>query len=65
MSGLTAGNSFSAPQWARDESHLFMAAADNRRNVIVDLTDESAPTRYFYDLCKLPPSIGERRAATG
>ncbi|WP_400997411.1 hypothetical protein [Agromyces sp. GXQ0307] len=32
-------------------------------NVIVDLTDESAPTRYFYDLCKLPPSIGERRAA--
>ncbi|WP_438853607.1 nucleoside/nucleotide kinase family protein [Agromyces sp. M3QZ16-3] len=32
-------------------------------NVIVDLTDESTPTRYFYDLCKLPPSIGERRAA--
>jgi hypothetical protein len=37
-------------------------------NVIVDATDESAPKRYFYDLCKLPPSIGERRpsaAATG
>lgn len=31
-------------------------------NVDVDVTDESAPTRYFYDLCKLPPSIGERRA---
>lgn len=32
-------------------------------NVVVDATDESAPKRYFYDLCKLPPSIGERRAA--
>ncbi|MFC9916996.1 hypothetical protein [Agromyces binzhouensis] len=31
-------------------------------NVIIDLTDEAAPTRYFYDLCRLPPSIGERRA---
>ena len=31
-------------------------------NVDVDVTDESAPSRYFYDLCKLPPSIGERRA---
>lgn len=30
-------------------------------NVIVDATDESAPKRYFYDLCKLPPSVGERR----
>jgi hypothetical protein len=30
-------------------------------NVIVDVTDESAPKRYFYDLCKLPPSVGERR----
>lgn len=33
-------------------------------NVDVDVTDESAPKRYFYDLCKLPPSFGERRAAT-
>ncbi|MDQ0893826.1 hypothetical protein [Agromyces ramosus] len=32
-------------------------------NVVVDATDESAPKRYFYDLCKLPPSFGERRAA--
>lgn len=32
-------------------------------NVDVDVTDESAPKRYFYDLCKLPPSVGERRAA--
>lgn len=32
-------------------------------NVVVDVTDESAPKRYFYDLCKLPPSFGERRAA--
>lgn len=32
-------------------------------NVIVDVTDESAPKRYFYDLCKLPPSVGERRGA--
>lgn len=29
-------------------------------NVIVDATDESAPKRYFYDLCRLPPSFGER-----
>ena len=34
-------------------------------NVNVDVTDESAPTRYFYDYCKLPPSFGERRASTG
>jgi hypothetical protein len=33
-------------------------------NVDVDVTDESAPKRYFYDLCKLPPSFGERRAAS-
>lgn len=32
-------------------------------NVIVDDTDESAPTRYFYDYCKLPPSFGDRRAS--
>jgi hypothetical protein len=30
-------------------------------NVIVDATVESAPKRYFYDACKLPPSVGERR----
>lgn len=33
-------------------------------NVDVDVTDEAAPKRYFYDLCKLPPSFGERRAAS-
>lgn len=33
-------------------------------NVIVDDTDESAPMRYFYDYCALPPSFGERRAST-
>jgi hypothetical protein len=32
-------------------------------NVDVDVTDESSPKRYFYDLCRLPPSFGERRAA--
>lgn len=31
-------------------------------NVIVDATDEAAPTRYFYDLCRLPASVGELRA---
>lgn len=31
-------------------------------DVIVDATDESAPKRYFYDLCRLPPSVGERPA---
>lgn len=30
-------------------------------NVIVDATDDAAPKRYFYDLCRLPPSVGERR----
>ena len=33
-------------------------------NVNVDVTDESAPTRYFYDYCAIPPSFGERRAST-
>ncbi|MGR0218479.1 hypothetical protein [Agromyces sp. ZXT2-6] len=33
-------------------------------NVDVDVTDESSPKRYFYDLCKLPPSVGERRTAS-
>ncbi|KZE93303.1 hypothetical protein AVP42_01918 [Agromyces sp. NDB4Y10] len=32
-------------------------------NVDVDVTDEDSPKRYFYDLCKLPPSFGERRPA--
>jgi hypothetical protein len=32
-------------------------------NVDVDVTDEESPKRYFYDLCKLPPAFGERRAA--
>jgi hypothetical protein len=33
-------------------------------NVNVDVTDESAPNRYFYDYCKLPASFGERRPST-
>lgn len=33
-------------------------------NVVVDDTDETAPTRYFYDYCRLPPSFGDRRAST-
>jgi len=38
MPGLNAaGNSFSAPQWARDGSHLFVAANENNRNFIIDL----------------------------
>ncbi|GAA1519403.1 hypothetical protein BJ978_001244 [Agromyces terreus] len=30
-------------------------------NVIVDATLESAPKRFFYDYCALPPSVGELR----
>ena len=30
-------------------------------HVIVDATLESAPKRYFYDYCALPPSVGELR----
>ena len=37
------------------------AAADGR-DVIVDVTDDEAPTRYFYDYCALPPSVGDRAA---
>ncbi len=33
-------------------------------NVNVDVTDEAAPSRYFYDYCALPPSFGERRPST-
>ncbi|WP_159599699.1 nucleoside/nucleotide kinase family protein [Agromyces humi] len=33
-------------------------------NVNVDVTDEAAPKRYFYDYCAIPPSFGERRAST-
>ncbi|SEB90836.1 hypothetical protein SAMN04489806_2098 [Paramicrobacterium humi] len=29
-------------------------------NLIVDASDESGLTDYYYDLCKLPPSFGER-----
>ena len=32
-------------------------------NVNVDVTDESGPSRYFYDYCAIPPSFGERRAS--
>ena len=31
-------------------------------SVIVDVTDDDAPTRYFYDYCALPPSVGDRAA---
>jgi hypothetical protein len=30
-------------------------------NVIVDTTIESAPKRFFYDYCALPPSVGDLR----
>ena len=33
-------------------------------NVNVDVTDESAPTRFFYDYCRLPSNFGERRPST-
>ena len=33
-------------------------------NVNVDITDEAAPKRHFYDYCALPPSFGERRPVT-
>jgi hypothetical protein len=33
-------------------------------NVNVDVSDEAAPKRYFYDYCAIPPSFGERRAST-
>ena len=29
-------------------------------SVIVDVTDDDAPLRYFYDYCALPPSVGDR-----
>lgn len=29
-------------------------------NVIVDLSDEGAPSRYFYDYCAIPPSVNRR-----
>ncbi|GAA1798304.1 hypothetical protein [Agromyces neolithicus] len=29
-------------------------------SVIVDVTDDDAPLRYFYDYCALPPSAGDR-----
>lgn len=44
--------------WVLAEDELPHASV----NVIVDATDESAPKRYFYDLCRLPPSVGERTA---
>jgi len=44
--------------WTLRDDELPHGSAD----VNVDVSDESAPTRYFYDLCKLPPSFGERRA---
>ncbi|GGI46446.1 hypothetical protein BCL57_001231 [Agromyces flavus] len=44
--------------WTLRDDELPHGTAD----VNVDVSDESAPTRYFYDLCKLPPSVGERRA---
>jgi hypothetical protein len=33
-------------------------------SVIVDVTDDDAPLRYFYDYCALPPSAGDRSAAS-
>ena len=38
LPGLTAtANSWSAPQWARDQSRLFVAASDGNRNIIIEL----------------------------
>ncbi|GAA1763128.1 hypothetical protein [Agromyces humatus] len=31
-------------------------------SVIVDVTDDDAPLRYFYDYCAIPPSAGDRAA---
>ncbi|UOE43181.1 hypothetical protein [Agromyces larvae] len=39
--------------WTLSGDELPNSGAD----VIVDATDEDAPTRYFYDYCKLPPSV--------
>ena len=33
-------------------------------SVIVDVTDDDAPLRYFYDYCALPPGAGDRSAAS-
>ncbi|QAY72780.1 hypothetical protein ET445_04920 [Agromyces protaetiae] len=43
--------------WTLTGDELPHAAAD----VIIDATDEDAPTRYFYDYCKIPPSAGDRK----
>lgn len=29
-------------------------------SIIAEVSDEDAPWEYYYDLCKLPPSVGER-----
>lgn len=41
--------------WVLADEALPHAGAD----VIVDATDEDAPTRYFYDYCRIPPSAGD------
>jgi hypothetical protein len=41
--------------WVLTGEELPHAGAD----VIVDATDEAAPTRFFYDYCRIPPSAGD------
>lgn len=41
--------------WVLTGEELPHAGAD----VIVDATDEDAPTRFFYDYCRIPPSAGD------
>lgn len=41
--------------WVLTGEDLPHAGAD----VIVDATDDDAPTRYFYDYCRIPPSAGD------
>ncbi|WP_437582598.1 hypothetical protein ACSAGD_10045 [Paramicrobacterium sp. CJ85] len=42
--------------WTFAEGTLPHGKAD----FIVDLTDDQRPNEHYYDLCKLPPSFGER-----
>jgi hypothetical protein len=41
--------------WVLTGQELPHAGAD----VIVDATDADAPTRFFYDYCRIPPSAGD------
>ena len=45
-----------------DQTSVEQFAADVK--YYLSLSPRQLPSRYFYDLCKLPSSIGERRAET-